>query len=422
MVPISTPLLLRLFRLMKTIRVPRLFGSFGAALVVSGLQFLSAMFPCANAQAAGPKFFDWENLQSDIAGVADRTDPNLVNSWGLALNTKANIFWVADNGSGLSTLYQPDGTLVPLVVTIPTTSADTITPPATTAQAAPTGIVFNTFANAFILKEDGLPAAFIFDGEDGSITAWNGGLNPITSAVIRVDNSSPDPTKSSVYKGLALAVRENGGPTLYAANFHNGTVDVFDSKFNPATITGNFKDPNPPPVPQGTSPGSTWAPFDLASIGGNIYVTFALQNDKKHDDVAGPGNGFLDVFNKEGHFIKRLITGGNLNSPWGLARVPDDEHFGKFDDEILLIGNFGDGHINAYNIYSGAFIETLLRRKDQPLEFNGLWSLFFSTTNFTSPLELLTKRTDYSGSFTRRKTRIQTTSTSALYHLIPKRV
>jgi uncharacterized protein (TIGR03118 family) len=395
MAPIRTPLLLRLFRLMKTIRVPRLFGSYVAALVVSGLQFLSAMFPCANAQADGPKFFDWENLQSDIAGVADRTDPNLVNSWGLALNTKANIFWVADNGSGLSTLYQPDGTLVPLVVTIPPTSADTITPPATTAQAAPTGIVFNTFANAFILKEDGLPAAFIFDGEDGSITAWNGGLNPITSALIRVDNSSPDPTKSSVYKGLALAVRENGGPTLYAANFHNGTVDVFDSKFNPATITGNFKDPNPPAVPQGTSPGSTWAPFDLASIGGHIYVTFALQNDKKHDDVAGPGNGFVDVFNKEGHFIKRLITGGNLNSPWGLARVPDDEHFGKFDDEVLLVGNFGDGHINAYNIYSGAFIETLLRRKDQPLEFNGLWSLFFLTTNFTSPLELLTKRTTF---------------------------
>ena len=202
-------------------------------------------------------------------------------------------------------------------------------------------------------------------------------MNPITSAVTRVDNSSSDPTKSSVYKGLALAVRENGGPTLYTANFHNGTVDVFDSKFGPATITGNFKDPNPPPVPTGTSPGSTWAPFDLASIDGNIYVTFALQNDKKHDDVAGPGNGFVDVFTREGVFIKRLITGGNLNSPWGLARVPADEHFGEFDNDVLLVGNFGDGHINAYNIHTGTFIETLFRRKGQPLEFNGLWSLFF---------------------------------------------
>jgi len=358
---------------MKKIRVPYRFGSFGAALAISGLQFLSAMFPCANALANSKNFFDWENLQSDIAGVADRTDPNLVNAWGLALNTNANIFWVADNGSGLSTLYQPDGTLVSLVVTIPPTSADTGTPP----TAAPTGIVFNPFPNAFILS-DGQPAAFIFDGEDGSITAWNGGLKPITNAVIKVDNSSSDPAKSSVYKGLALAVRQNGDPTLYAANFHNGTVDVFNSQFKPANITGNFKDPSPPSVPPGTSPGSTWAPFDLASIEGNIYVTFALQNAVKHDDVAGPGNGFVDVFTTEGVFIKRLITtGGLLNSPWGLARVPEHQHFGQFDDEVLLVGNFGDGHINAYDVHSGKFIATLFRRKDQPLDFNGLWSLFF---------------------------------------------
>ena len=363
---------------MKTIRFPGLLPSLGAAFAISGLQFLSTVLPCAYAEdqdgQAKAKFFDWENLQSDVAGVADRTDPKLVNSWGLALNTNANIFWVADNGSGFSTLYQPDGTPVSLVVTIPPTSADTGTPP----TAAPTGIVFNPFPNAFILSEDGLPAAFIFDGEDGSITAWNGDLKPITNAVIKVDKSSPDPTKSSVYKGLALAVRQNGDPTLYAANFHNGTVDVFNSKFKPANITGNFKDPSPPPVPPGTSPGSTWAPFDLASIDGNIYVTFALQNDVKHDDVAGPGNGFVDVFTTEGVFIKRLITtGGLLNSPWGLARVPEHQHFGQFDDEVLLVGNFGDGQINAYDVHSGKFIATLFRRKDQPLDFNGLWSLFF---------------------------------------------
>jgi len=358
---------------MKKIRVPCRFGSFGAALAISGLQFLSAMFPCASALANSKNFFDWENLQSDIDSVADRTDPNLVNSWGLALNTNANIFWVADNGSGLSTLYQPDGTLVSLVVTIPPTSADNGTPP----TAAPTGIVF-PFPNAFIISEDGQPAAFIFDGEDGSITAWNGGLKPITNAVIKVDNSSSDPAKSSVYKGLALAVRQNGDPTLYAANFHNGTVDVFNSHFKPANITGNFKDPSPPHVPPGTSPGSTWAPFDLASIDGNIYVTFALQNAVKHDDVAGPGHGFVDVFTTEGVFIKRLITtGGLLNSPWGLARVPEHQHFGQFDDEVLLVGNFGDGQINAYDVHSGKFIATLFRRKDQPLDFNGLWSLFF---------------------------------------------
>jgi uncharacterized protein (TIGR03118 family) len=350
---------------MKIIRIP--LRSFGVALVVSGLQFSSAVFPCASVQAATPNFFDWENLQTDVPGAADRTDPNLVNPWGLAISGPGGVFWVADNNSGLSTLYQPDGTPVSLVVTIPPTSADTQTPP----LAAPTGTVFNPFTNAFLLS-DGQPAAFIFDGEDGSVTAWNGGLTPITSAVIKVDNSSPDPTKSSVYKGLALASRPNGGPTLYAANFHNGTVDVFDGNFKPASITGTFKDPNPPPIPAGAS---GWAPFDISSIDGSIYVTYAAQNAVKHDDVAGPGNGFVDVFSTEGQFIKRLITGGLLNSPWGLARVPS--HFGKFDDEVLLVGNFGDGQINAYNVHSGVFLGTLEHRKGQPLVFEGLWSLLF---------------------------------------------
>jgi uncharacterized protein (TIGR03118 family) len=348
---------------MKTIRFPRPLRSCGVALVVSGLQFLS-VFPNSVQAEEHQNLFGWTNLQSDIAGVADRTDPNLVNAWGLALNTNANIFWVADNGSGLSTLYQLDGTLVPLVVTIPPTSADTGTPP----QAAPTGIVFSTFQNAFLLS-DGQPAAFIFDGEDGSITAWNGGLKPVTSAVNKVDNSAA----RAVYKGLALAVRpDGGGPTLYATNFHDGTVDIFDSKFQQIKIAGSFVDPNPPPVPEGAT---GWAPFGIANIDNLLYVTFAAQNGEKHDDVAGPHNGFVDVFNTEGHLLKRLITGGQLDSPWGLARVPD--HFGRFDDEVLLVGNFGNGQINAYDIRSGAFLSTLLHRTDQPLEFNGLWSLVF---------------------------------------------
>jgi uncharacterized protein (TIGR03118 family) len=195
-------------------------------------------------------------------------------------------------------------------------------------------------------------------------------LKPITKAVIKFDNSA----SGAVYKGLTLAVRKNGEPTLYAANFNKGTVDVFDSHFAPEKLAGNFVDPNPPPVPTGTF---GWAPFDLASIDGNIYVTFAAQNQKKHDDLAGAGRGFVDVFDTEGHLLKRLITGGQLNSPWGLAKVPEHEHFGQFDDEVLLVGNFGDGQINAYDVHSGAFIATLLRRTDQPLQFNGLWSLFF---------------------------------------------
>jgi uncharacterized protein (TIGR03118 family) len=352
---------------MKTIHVPHPLRSFGAALAIAGLQFSSAVLPSAYADdqegKAKAKFFDWENLVSDIPGVADRTDEHLVNPWGLVINPGAGIFWVADNGTGFSTLYRPDGTIVPLVVTIPPTAADTQTPP----HAKPTGIVFNPFAqmlpNAFPLSND-KPAVFIFDGEDGSITAWNGG----TSAEIEVDNSSNE----SIYKGLALAVRKNGEPTLYAANFHNGTVDIFDSKFKPVTITGSFVDPNLPPVPKNAS---GWAPFNIASIDGHLYVTFAAQDADKEDDVAGAGFGFVDVFDTEGHYLRRLITGGELNAPWGLAKVPG--HFGRFDDEILLVGNFGDGNINAYDVRTGGFRGKLLHRTGQPLEFNGLWALFF---------------------------------------------
>jgi uncharacterized protein (TIGR03118 family) len=343
---------------MKTIPVHGPLPSLGAALAIFGLQFLSAVFPCSYAEAQDakvkPNFFDWENLQSDVAGVADRTDPNLVNPWGLAINTKANVFWISDNNADVSTLYQPDGTPIPLVVKIP--------------GGAPTGIVFNTFANAFLLS-NGQPAAFIFDSENGFVTAWNGGLMPITSAVTKFSSSG------AVYKGLALAVRQNGAPALYATNFNSGTVDVFDSTFTQITVPGKFTDPNPQPtLPEGAV---GWAPFDIANIDGLLYVTFAAQNAVKHDDVKGSGAGFVDVFTTEGVLVKRLITAGQLDSPWGLARVPEHEHFGKFHDEVLLVGNFGDGHINAYNIHSGAFIETLLRREDQPLEFNGLWSLFF---------------------------------------------
>jgi uncharacterized protein (TIGR03118 family) len=261
---------------------------------------LSGLFPSTSAQA---NFFDWENLRSDVAGVADRTDSNLVNPWGLALNTKFNIVWVADNGTGVSTLYRPDGRRVPLVVTIEPTSTQNPTNP-----SAPTGIVFNHLPHPFLLS-NGFPAAFIFDGEDGRITAWNSG----NTAAVQRDNSS----SGAVYKGLALAIRPSGGATLYATNFHSGQVDIFDRQFNPVTIPGSFVDPNPPPVPLGAT---GWGPFNIANIDGLIYVTFAAQDADKHDDVAGPGNGFVDVFNTEGGFIRRLITGGLLNSPWGLLR------------------------------------------------------------------------------------------------------
>jgi uncharacterized protein (TIGR03118 family) len=349
------------------------FGSFGAALVVSGLQFLSTIVPSGSAQANPSNFFDWENLQSDIPGVADRTDPNLVNSWGLVINPTAKVFWVANNGTGTSSLYGLDGTPALLgksgqnFITLPPTAVDTGSP----ATSTPTGIVFNNpSSNAFLIPNTTNPAIFIFDGEDGGIWGWNPGVNLLNATLI-VKPSSSDPSTNEVYKGLAIATRKTGGLTLYATNFRAGAVFVFDSSFN---LVSKFTDPNPPAIPNGAS---GWGPFGIANIDGLLYVTFAAQNAEKHDDVAGSGNGFVDVFTPEGVLVTRLITGGLLNSPWGLARVPD--HFGRFGHETLLVGNFGDGRINAYDVRNGTPLQggPLFHRKDQPLEFNGLWALFF---------------------------------------------
>lgn len=367
------PLFRRFFDHMKTIRVPFPFRSFGAALAIAGLQFSPAVLPSAYAEDQNDQFFDWENLQSDVAGVADRTDPNVVNAWGLLINPTAKVFWVNDNGAGVSTLFRPDGTPVLLgpspgqnFVTLPPTAVDTGSPP----TAAPTGIVFNSSPNAFLIPNTNSPAIFIFDGEDGGIWGWNLQVNLLNARLI-VKPSSPDPMTNNVFKGLAIANRSSG-PALFATNFRAGKVFVFDSSFK---LVAQFTDPNPPlPVPNGTA---GWAPFGIANIDGLLYVTFAAQNDVKHDDLAAPGRGFVDVFSPEGVLLKQLIIGGKLNSPWGLAKVP--KQFGKFEDDVLLVGNFGDGHMNAYNIESSpaVFIESLSRRAGQPLEFNGLWGLFF---------------------------------------------
>jgi uncharacterized protein (TIGR03118 family) len=364
---------------------PRTGRSLAAALFVAGLQLLVA-FPNGNLRAGGVNeegqffrkinlenleglfenhkghFFRWINLQSDIAGVADRTDVNLVNPWGLAISP-TGIFWVADNHTGVSTLYEPNGEPFPgpspLVVTIPPSSGDT------EGVAPPTGLVVNPFSNAFLLG-DGKPALFIFDAEDGGVSAWNPGSNPVTKAVLVADTSKG----GAVYKGLAIGNRSNGGPTLYATDFHNRKVDVFDSSFG-LVVTGGFQPLGTPPIP------SDFAPFGVANIDGFIYVTYAKQKPPDNaDDLSGPGNGFINVFRTDGTFVRRLVSNDVLNSPWGLAKVPPGG-FGEFGPHVLLVGNFGDGQINAFDIRSGASLGPLLHRKNQPLEFSGLWSLFF---------------------------------------------
>jgi uncharacterized protein (TIGR03118 family) len=301
------------------------------------------------------------NLVSDIPGRAATTDANLVNSWGIDFSSTSPV-WIADNGTGLATIYTGSGAIVPLVVTIPP-------PSGATGQSAPTGLVFNG-TGAFAVRAHDLSgsAFFIFDTEDGTISGWNPMVD-LNNAVLAVDNSE----SAAVYKGLAIGTTADGS-FIYATNFHSGWVEMYDSNFH---WVKSFTDTD---LPAG------YAPFGIRNINGSLFVTFALQNEAKHDDVAGPGHGFVDVFDLAGNKIKRLISHGALNSPWGLELAP--EHFGKFSGD-LLVGNFGDGHINAYNISSGAARGHMLRPNGGTLEIDGLWGLHFGNGGAAGPSNTL---------------------------------
>jgi len=299
------------------------------------------------------------NLVSNGTIKAKRTDPNLLNAWGIAFFPGAP-FWIADNHAGVATLYDGNGRRFPLVVDIP--------PPPGSPKgtlSAPTGLVVNNTLQ-FIIPGTGQQSLFIFDGEDGTLTAWSPMVKP-TKAVVVVDNSKKD----AIYKGLALGSNAKGN-FLYAANFHAGTVDVFDSRFKPATLAGSFEDPN---LPLG------YAPFGIRNIDGDLFVTFAKQDAAKEDDDAGPGRGFVDVFDTDGNLIQRFATRGTLNSPWGIARAPFD--FGAFSGDIL-IGNFGDGRINAFHT-GGAFVGQLQDTHGAPIAIDGLWSLTFGGATQSDP-------------------------------------
>src|SRR6266581_579280 len=268
------------------------------------------------------------NLQSDIPGLAAHVDPNLVNPWGMAANSTGTTIWVSDNGTGVSTLYHQDGTAVSLVVTIPTSARNK-------DGGNPTGVVFNSTSFFQVtLNGNSAPAFFIFVSEDGSISGWNPTLDQ-THAIIAVDNGTNNGSKRAIYKGATLGVA-NGHNFLYVTNFHTGRVETYNKNFHQVNPNG-FIDPN---LPAG------YAPFGIRNINGQIFVTYALQDAKGEDDVAGPGNGFVNVFTTSGNFVKRLVSNGNLNAPWGLALVEGE----------LWVGNFGDGTINNYNPATGYFI------------------------------------------------------------------
>jgi uncharacterized protein (TIGR03118 family) len=290
------------------------------------------------------------NLTSDGSVVAANTDPNLINPWGISYSSTSP-FWVSDNGTGVSTLYngagQPFPVGSPLVVSIP--------PPAGgTSPSTPTGLVFNG-TNSFELTP-GNPARFLFATEDGTISGWNPATSP-TSALRKVDNSA-----SSIYTGLAIG-NNGSGDFLYASNFEAATIDVFDSNFSPSTLSGSFIDPN---LPAG------YAPFNVQNLGGSLFVTYAMKNGS--EVVSGPGYGLLDIFDLSGNLVRRLISDGALNSPWGVAQAPAG--FGDFSS-ALLVGNFGDGRINAFDPVTGAFLGYLQDSIGDFIAIDGLRGLIF---------------------------------------------
>jgi len=293
------------------------------------------------------------------------TDPNLVNGWGVAFNPQGFV-WVNAADSGKATLYDGTGKPQALVVSIPGAGA---------APGHPTGIVFSGGADFVVSKTTPTatltgPARFIFATEDGTIAAWAPNVDALNALTM-----VPNTTEAS-YKGLALG---GNGTThlLYAANFHGGRVDVFDGAFKPVTVPGGFADSH---LPAG------YAPFGIQAINGDIYVTYAKQDDAAEEEVKGVGRGFVDVFDANGNLVSRLISRGVLNAPWGLALAP--KSFGEFGG-ALLVGNFGDGTINAYGPISGRFLGTLQDRRGRRLHIDGLWGIAFGNGLSAQPTNSL---------------------------------
>ncbi|WP_242393257.1 TIGR03118 family protein [Anaeromyxobacter oryzisoli] len=350
----------------------------------STTQATAAAQAAARSEAAGTTggLYVQRNLVSNVAGLAEHLDPNLVNSWGIT-HRGTSPWWVSDNGTGVATLYDGEGVaqfgIPPLVVNVTGAGG---------APAAPTGVVANT-GTGFVVSSGGAegPAFFIFASEDGTISGWNPNVPPpvppatrSTTTIVVVDNSSPNPLGGAVYKGITIASAESG-ERLYATDFRGAKVDVFDDTFAPVSTTGGFADPS---LPAG------YAPFGIRAIDGTIYVTYALQDAAKHDDVAGKHHGFVNAFTPDGVLLARIASGGKLDSPWGLAMAPASG-FGRFSGK-LLVGNFGDGHIVGYAVEEeqrqgdgGAY----LTGKGGRITIDGLWGLGFGNDAAAGPSDVL---------------------------------
>jgi uncharacterized protein (TIGR03118 family) len=291
------------------------------------------------------------NLVSDMNGIAEQTDPKLVNPWGIALGA-STAFWLSNANTGTATVYNASGQPFPLAapIVVKVTGVGG-------ATATPTGQINNP-TPAFEVQP-GKPATFLFSTADGVIAGWNRDVDAANTVVLADRSGS-----GASYKGLAMGVG-SAGPRLYAVNFRGGTIDTFDGRMQLVSTAGGFTDPK---LPAG------FAPFNILRVGGSLVVAYAVRDDSRQNPVAGAGNGILNVFDLDGNLIRRLVSGGMLNSPWGMVVAP--QFFGDYGGS-LLVGNFGDGSINAFDLSSGNYLGTILNPAGNPERIEGLWALQF---------------------------------------------
>jgi uncharacterized protein (TIGR03118 family) len=337
-----------------------------SALALGVVAALLTLAPAAPAAASHPRnAYHQTNLVSDLPGLAQLTDPDLVNPWGLAAGPTTPA-WVADNGTDKATIYPGfvNGSPIQkagLVVNIP--------------GGAPTGQVFNP-TPGFAVHDGAASGAalFLFDSEAGLVTGWSPGVPPPPPSTQAQVGAR---VRNAIYKGLAIATT-SAGTFLYGADFHHARIDVFDQDFHRVHLSGRFRDRK---LPRG------FAPFNIQELGGRLYVAYAKQDAAREDEVAGPGLGFVDVYSTSGHLLRRLVRRGQLNAPWGLVRAPASG-FGRFSG-ALLVGNFGDGRINAYDPSTGEFLGRLRHEDGSPIEIEGLWALRFGNGVTGNPTTLL---------------------------------
>jgi uncharacterized protein (TIGR03118 family) len=327
-----------------------------ALAVIAGMGLvLGIALPAAARNINADNTYGVHLLWSDVPGLADGMDPDLVNGWGIS-HSATSPWWVSNEGSDTSTLYNgATGAKVGLVVTV---------------EGGPTGQVFNGSSDFKVDAGTGPSAArFIFATESGQIRGWNG---VGTTAILAVD------TPDAIYLGLAIG-SVGSSNFLYAANFHAGTIDVFNGTWGPGNLPGTFTDPT---LPAG------YGPFGIQALGGKIYVAYAKQDADAEEEIAGEGFGFVDAFDMNGNFLERVASAGDLNAPWGMALAPSD--FGKFSGD-LLVGNFGDGRINAFRPTADGWepVGVLKGTDHRPITIDGLWGIGFGNGAAAGPASTL---------------------------------